>query len=79
MNSSDVQTAAAIINIAINPEFGIHVCNDGNVIAVECLNADAKAVNDKVSVMVIHIIPTARCGITNGMHIRIRIYPHRRR
>ncbi len=51
VSSSDVQTAAAIINISINPEFGIHVGNDGNVIAVECLNADAKAVNDKVSVI----------------------------
>ena len=49
-NSKDEQVAAIVVHIAINPEFKIHVGNDGNVFDVECLNDDAKVVNDKVSV-----------------------------
>lgn len=47
---SESEQAVAVVNIVINPEFNIHVGNDGNVIAVECLNADAKSVGGKVSV-----------------------------
>lgn len=45
------QNAAVVVHISINPEFKIHIGNDGNVFAVECLNADAKAVYGKVNVI----------------------------
>lgn len=49
-NSTNKQAVAIVVHIVINPEFNIHVGNDGNVFDVECLNEDAKAVSDKVSV-----------------------------
>lgn len=50
-NSTNERTAAIVVHIAINPELKIHVDDEGNVIEVECLNDDAKAVNNKVSVI----------------------------
>lgn len=50
-NSTNEQTAAIVVHIAINPELKIYVDDKGNVFGVECLNDDAKAVNNKVSVI----------------------------
>lgn len=49
--STGTERPVVVVGIAINPEFNIHVGNDGNVIALDCLNADAKSVSDKVSVI----------------------------
>ncbi len=40
----------AVVHIVINPEVKIRINNNGNVVDVECLNDDAKAVNEKISI-----------------------------
>ena len=49
--SENTQTLAFVVHIVINPEFKIHVNKDGNVFDVECLNDDARAVNDKAVIV----------------------------
>lgn len=49
-NTTNEQAVAIVVHIVINPEFKIHINKNGNVVYVECLNEDAKAVNEKVSV-----------------------------
>lgn len=48
-NVTNEQTVA-VVHIVINPEFKIRINNYGNVFDVECLNDDAKAVNEKISI-----------------------------
>jgi hypothetical protein len=48
--TENAQTLAIVVHIVINPEFKIHINNNGNVFDVECLNEDAKAVNETVSI-----------------------------
>ena len=37
-----------VVHITINPEFKLHLDNNGNVVQVDALNDDAKAVNDAI-------------------------------
>lgn len=50
-SQQDIEPGTVVVHIVINPEFKIHIGNDGNVFYVECLNKDAKSINDKVNVI----------------------------